>query len=42
MTISTGTLRMRRLHPAFGVGIEGVDLRRPLDEGTATSWTPAA
>ena len=34
MTISTGTLQMHRLHPAFGVGIEGVDLRRSLDDGT--------
>ena len=34
MAISTGTLRMRRLHPSFGVELLGVDLRQPLDDGT--------
>lgn len=34
MTISTGMLQMKRLHPAFGVEISGVDLRQPLDDGT--------
>lgn len=34
MATSTGTLQMRRLHPAFGVEIGGADLRRPLDDGT--------
>jgi alpha-ketoglutarate-dependent 2,4-dichlorophenoxyacetate dioxygenase len=34
MATSTGTLQMRRLHPSFGVGLSGVDLREPLDDGT--------
>lgn len=34
MTISTGTLQMRRLHPSFGVELSVVDLRQPLDDGT--------
>ena len=34
MTISTGTLQMHRLHPAFGVELSGVDLHLPLDSGT--------
>lgn len=34
MTISTGTLQMCRLHPAFGVEISGADLRQPQDDGT--------
>jgi alpha-ketoglutarate-dependent 2,4-dichlorophenoxyacetate dioxygenase len=34
MTISTGTLQMHTLHPAFGIELSGVDLRQPLDDGT--------
>jgi alpha-ketoglutarate-dependent 2,4-dichlorophenoxyacetate dioxygenase len=34
MATSAGTLQMKRLHPAFGVEISGVDLRQPLDDGT--------
>jgi alpha-ketoglutarate-dependent 2,4-dichlorophenoxyacetate dioxygenase len=34
MATSTGTLQMSRLHPSFGVGLSGVDLRQPLDDGT--------
>jgi alpha-ketoglutarate-dependent taurine dioxygenase len=33
MAISTGTLQMDRLHPAFGAEICGTDLRQPLDDG---------
>ena len=34
MATSTGTLQMHRLHHSFGVELSGVDLRRPLDDGT--------
>ena len=39
MATTTGTLQITRLHPGFGAAIDGVDLRRPLDDGAwARIW----
>jgi len=39
MATTNGTLQITRLHPGFGAAIDGVELRRPLDDGAwARIW----